>query len=517
MAYQRRISRPLGLTAAATLVVVLAGCSDTPIPHQEFVSRPDLKPPEFDVTRGDAWESESIADDEYIFLTPNFDTDTPASAAMIVDMNGEVVWMDPSGQHDDDAGHFDLRPQEYQGEQILTYFKGPASGGWGYGDIYLMDDSYQVFNTVTTGGSLPPHETDFHDMTITGDGTMLLLAYVATQTDLTEVGGAENGWVQDAVIQEVDMETGDVLFEWSALDHIPVTDSMLDFDEEHQAQEDDEDDDDAELGTQEQPFDYFHINSATLDDDGSILVSARHTHAVYQLDRDTGAVQWILGGKSSDFEMSDEAVFKWQHSAARATDGTLTLLDNHTKEDDGESSRGLRLKVDDEAMTASVVTEYAPPEERPAGSMANTQPLDNGNMMVGWGAQPYYSEFSDEGELLYDVCHGDACHEAKYDGGGGSYRAYKGQWEGDPNTAPDVVIQESDNGQQRAYVSWNGATEVDRWRLIAGEDADNIVQQTSVNKASFETSIPVLQESEYIAVQALDTNGDVLASGTPAQ
>ncbi|MDN6358417.1 arylsulfotransferase family protein, partial [Yaniella sp.] len=268
MAYQRRISRPLSLTAAATLVVVLAGCSDTPIPHQEFVSRPDLKPPEFDVTRGDAWDAESTADDEYIFLTPNFDTDTPSSAAMIVDMNGEVVWMDPSGQHDDDAGHFDLRPQEYQGEQILTYFKGPAAGGWGYGDIYLMDESYQVFNTVTTGGSLPPHETDFHDMTITGDGTMLLLAYVATQTDLTEVGGAEDGWVEDAVIQEVDMETGDVLFEWSALDHIPVTDSMLDFEEEHQAQEDDEDDDDAELGTQEQPFDYFHINSATLDDDG---------------------------------------------------------------------------------------------------------------------------------------------------------------------------------------------------------------------------------------------------------
>src|SRR5699024_566806 len=172
---------------------------------------------------------------------------------------------------------------------------------------------------------------------------------------------------------------------------------MLDFEQELQAQEDDEDDDEAELGTQDQHFDYFHIISATLDDDGSILVSARHTHAVYQLDRDTGAAQWILGGKSSDFEMSDEAVFKWQHSAARDTDGTLTLLDNHTKEDDGESSRGLRLKVDEDAMTASVVTEYAPPKERPAGSMANTQPLDNGNMMVGWGAQPYYSEFTNEG------------------------------------------------------------------------------------------------------------------------
>ena len=499
MAYQRSIPRALSVTAAATLTVVLAGCSDTPIPHQEFVSRPDLKPPEFNVTRSDAW-----------------DTDTPASAAMIVDANGEVVWMDPSGQHDGDAGHFDLRPQEYQGEQILTYFKGPASGGWGYGDIYLMDESYQVFNTVTTGGSLPPHETDFHDMTITDDATMLLLAYVATQTDLTEVGGTEDGWVENAVIQEVDMESGDVVFEWSALDHIPVTDSMLDFEQELQAQEDDEDDDEAELGTQDQPFDYFHINSATLDDDGSILVSARHTHAVYQLDRDTGAVQWILGGKSSDFEMAEDAVFEWQHSAARDADGTITLLDNHTKEDDGDSSRGLRLEVDEDAMTASVATEYAPPQERPAGSMANTQPLENGNMIVGWGAQPYYSEFTKEGELLYDVCHGDACHEAKYDGGGGSYRAYKGQWEGDPNTSPDAVVEEHDNGQQRVYMSWNGATEVDRWRLVAGPDEDNVTQETSVQKTSFETSIPVLDEaSQYVVVEALDANGDVLATATP--
>ena len=516
MAYQRSIPRALSVTAAATLTVVLAGCSDTPIPHQEFVSRPDLKPPEFNVTRSDAWDADAAADDEYIFLTPNFDTDTPASAAMIVDANGEVVWMDPSGQHDGDAGHFDLRPQEYQGEQILTYFKGPASGGWGYGDIYLMDESYQVFNTVTTGGSLPPHETDFHDMTITDDDTMLLLAYVATQTDLTEVGGTEDGWVENAVVQEVDMESGDVVFEWSALDHIPVTDSMLDFEQEHQAQEDDEDDDEAELGTQDQPFDYFHINSATLDDDGSILVSARHTHAVYQLDRDTGAVQWILGGKSSDFEMAEDAVFEWQHSAARDADGTITLLDNHTKEDDGDSSRGLRLEVDEDAMTASVATEYAPPQERPAGSMANTQPLENGNMIVGWGAQPYYSEFTKEGELLYDVCHGDACHEAKYDGGGGSYRAYKGQWEGDPNTSPDAVVEEHDNGQQRVYMSWNGATEVDRWRLVAGPDEDNVTQETSVQKTSFETSIPVLDEaSQYVVVEALDANGDVLATATP--
>lgn len=515
MVRKLNVSRILGATAVTTLGVTIAGCGDAPVPHQSFVSRPDLMPPELDIVRGEAWD-EAATDDEYIFLTPNFDTDTPSSAAMILDAQGEVVWMDPSGQHDDDAGHFDLRPQQYQGEEILTYFKGPAAEGWGYGDIYLMDDSYQVFNTVTTGGSLPPHETDFHDMTITDDNTMLLMAYVATETDLTEVGGPDDGWVEDAVVQEVDMETGDVLFEWSALDHVPVTDSMLDFEQQHQDQLDDEDDDAEELGTQENPFDYFHINSATLDGEDALLVSARHTHAVYQLDRTSGEVQWTLGGTSSDFDLDDDAVFKWQHSAARDTDGTITLLDNHANgTDEDESSRGLRLDVDEEAMTASAVTEYAPPEDRPAGSMANTQPLENGNMLIGWGEQSYFSEYTNDGELIYDACHGEGCHDSPIGGGGGSYRAYKGPWQGEPNTDPDVVLEQADNDQQRAYVSWNGATEVDRWRLLAGDDEDSIVQETSVNKASFETSIPVLQESDYIAVEALNADGEVLATGTP--
>ncbi|WP_343956856.1 arylsulfotransferase family protein [Yaniella flava] len=515
MASQHKISRTLGLTATTTLSLVLVGCGDTPVPHQSFESRPDLMPPEIDMTRGEAWDDEFAESDEYIFVTPNFDTDTPTSAAMILDPTGEVVWMDPSGQHDGDDGHFDLRPQQYQDETVLTYFKGPASGGCGYGDIYLMDEDYQVFNTVTTGGSLPPHETDFHDMTITDDGTMLLLAYVGTQIDLRDIGGPEDGWVENAMVQEVDMETGEVLLEWSALDHVPVTDAMLDFEEEHQEQLDDEDDDEAELGTRDNPFDYFHINSATVDDEDAILLSARHTHAVYQIDRESGDLNWTLGGKSSDFDMDDDAVFKWQHSAARDADGTLTLLDNHANNsDEDKSSRGLRLDVDEDAMTASVVTEYTPPQDRPAGSMANTQPLDNGNMMIGWGQQSYFSEYTNEGELIYDVCHGDGCHESPIGGGGGSYRAYKGPWEGQPNTEPDVVVQQADNGQQRAYVSWNGATEVDRWRLLAGSDEDDVTQETSVNKASFETSIPVLDDSEYVAVEALDAGGAVLATTT---
>lgn len=420
--------------------------------------------------------------------------------------------MDPSKLHVDDTGHFDLRPQQYQGQTILTYFKGPAAVGYGYGDIFLMNDQYQVFDTVTTGGSLPPHETDFHDAVITDDQTMLVLAYVKQPADLSEIGGPAEGWVHDGVIQEVDVATGEVVFEWSALDHVPVTDGLLDFDDEAGA---DAEEGQPELGTFENPWDYFHINSATLDEDGAILMSARHTNAVYQIDRTTGDIQWTLGGVASDFALDDDAVFAWQHTAARDTDGTLTLFDNHARNAEGDkSSRGLRLNLDKNAMTASVVTEYLPPDERPAGSMANTQPLENGNMFIGWGQQPYFTEFTRDGELIYEVCHGDDCHD-NTGGGGGSYRAYKGYWQGDPTTEPTVVVQQNVQGADTLYVSWNGATEVVQWRVLTGHDATGTRELAVVDKTGFETAIPLEDSSEYLAVEALDEDGEVLGTGTP--
>ncbi|GAA4105746.1 arylsulfotransferase family protein [Enteractinococcus coprophilus] len=512
--------RLVAVGATAVFALVCAGCGsadaetesdEPPVPHHDFVSRPDLKPPELEFTQGPAWGEEYAESDEYIFLTVDYETETPSSAAMILDATGELVWMDPSKLHVDDTGHFDLRPQQYRGETILTYFKGPAAIGYGYGDIFLMNDQYQVFDTVTTGGSLPPHETDFHDAVITDDGTMLVLAYVKKPADLSHVGGPREGWIHDGVIQEIDIATGEVVFEWSSVDHVPLTEGLLDFDDEAGA---DAEEDQPELGTFDNPFDYFHINSATVDDDGAILASARHTNAVYKINRDTGDIEWTLGGVASDFALDDDAVFAWQHSAARDTDGTLTLFDNHARNADGDkSSRGLRLSLDDDTMTARVATEYLPPTERPAGSMANTQLLENGNMFIGWGQQPYYSEYTHDGELIYDVCHGDACHENS-DGGGGSYRAYKGDWEGHPTTDPTVVVQQNGQGAETVYVSWNGATEVAQWRVLTGHDAGSTRELAVVDKTGFETAIPLEGSHDYVVIEALDADGAVLGTGT---
>jgi hypothetical protein len=485
-----------------------------PVPHQSFVSRPDLLPPAVRLTEGPARSDDHRRTDEYTFLTPNYGSETPSDGAVILDDRGELVWMSPSQEDVRDDEYFDLRVQEYRGEPVLTVYQGTSDRGRGDGEFIVLDQAYEEIARVRTGGALGTGQADFHDSAITPEGTMLVGAYVVTPADLSVVGGPQDGYIEDAVIQEVDIATGEIRFEWSALEHVPLTETMLDFGQE-QAEVTEEAEDKgteaAELGTRDEPFDYFHINSIT-QDDGALLVSARHTHAVYRIDRATGEVDWTLGGSASDFQMGEGATFTWQHDARRAADGTLTLLDNHAGgyEDDA-SSRGLRLVLDEEAMTAEVAREYLPPAERVSSSMANAQQLPDGGMHIGWGARPFYSRYTPDGVLVYDVCHGDECYGEEYEGGGGSYRAYTFAWEGRPAADPDVVVRE-DEGQRVAYASWNGATEVTDWRLVTGADAGSASERAVVGRTSFETAIPVPGGEPYVAVEALDADGQVLGT-----
>lgn len=490
-----------------------------PIPHQEFLSRPDLLPPRVMLAEGPAWSDEYGRSEEFTFLTPNYGSETPSDGAVILDAHGELVWMSPTREEVKGDEHFDLRVQRYRGEPVLTVYRGTSDQGRGDGEFIVLDQAYREIARVTTGGALGPGQADFHDSTITPEGTMLIGAYVVTPADLSAVGGLRDGYVEDAVIQEVDIATGEVRFEWSALDHVPLAETMLDFGQEQVelAEEAAEEGTEVpELGSEDEPFDYFHINSIAEDHDGALLVSARHTNAIYRVERETGEVDWTLGGSAGDFRMGEGASFAWQHDARRAPDGTLTLLDNHAGgRPDDASSRGLRLVLDERAMTAEVATEYLPPAERMASSMANAQQLPDGNMHIGWGARPSYSEYTPGGELIYDVCHGDECYGEEYEGGGGSYRAYKFAWEGRPASEPDVVVRQ-DGGERVAYVSWNGATEVAAWRLLTGEDADDTTAQATVDRDGFETALPVPGEDPYIAVEALDRDGQVLGSSSPA-
>jgi hypothetical protein len=470
-------ARRAGLTAATLLMIAAVGCNgaDEPsasIPQHEYVTLPGRTPPVIEVTAYDgAAGRHALADDALFFLAPK-DGDA-MTGPLIVDSEGEPVWIGP------DVRGYDLRVQRYRGKPVLTWWR-QVDGPRFTGEVVIMNRSYRRIATVTTRGMpADPHET-----TLTPRGTALLIGYRTVARDLRNFGGPRHGWVKDDVVQEVDVATGRVLFEWRALDHIPLIDSRVRLPADEYG-----------AGTRADPWDFAHVNSVTEDGD-SLLISARNTCAIYRVDRTSGDVDWILGGRSNDFRFVGGARFAWQHDAQRQPDGTITLLDNHGTYELGGESRGLRLRVDVPNRTAAIVGAYRLPGGRLAATQGNMQVRADGHVVVGWGASPQYSEFTAGGRLLLD---------ADFDSGE-SYRVYRMPWVGMPTTRPTLVVADG-----TAFVSWNGATEVAAWRFLARADADDTSVVTTVARDGFETSVDV-PDQPYVAVQALDADGTVLGT-----
>lgn len=260
--------------SVAAAALLLSGCAGgEEVPQAErwnFHTRPDLDPPKIDIdVSSQPPEEES---DLKTFLGPKGQTaadDESWVGGLILDADGEPVWVrQGSGKM------WDLRVQEYKGEPVLTWWEGLATTPHTAGEVVMLDHNYNEVARVGMGGDLAHKTADLHETTITEDGTMFLLSYVKTPTDLSSVDGPKDGWVWEGVAQEVDIASGEPVVEWRSLDDVPVTQTQAKLKDGE--------------GTEDDPFDYIHLNSVSADDDGdSLLVSARNTHALYQLDRKT--------------------------------------------------------------------------------------------------------------------------------------------------------------------------------------------------------------------------------------
>jgi len=300
------------------------------------------------------------------------------------------------------------------------------------------------------------------------------------------------------IVQELDIETGELLFEWRSLDHIGIEESYakpgqdLDYD----------------------GIDYFHINSIDVDHDNNLLISARKTSALYKVDRNTGEVIWRLGGKRSDFEMGEGTRFAYQHDARRLPDGNISIFDNGaTVFRNGlpkvvEQSRAIILDPDERKMTASLVHEYTHPDGQYADAAGNAQVLPNGNVFVGWGRALAISEFSREGELLFD---------ARLPPGNRSYRAFRFEWSASPSVRPAVAAERISDEEVEIFASWNGGTEVEKWAVLAGERPDQLEPLGEVPRDGFETTMVARTPDRYVAVQARDRSGRTLGTSKPVE
>lgn len=444
-----------------------------------FISRPDLVPPTVRITT----PARGVAPG-YLVLAPK-NTGGP-DGPMIVDNTGGVVWFDP-----DRPGEVtDARVQQYHGQPVLTWWEGASKHGHGQGSYVLMDNSYHVIARVRAGHG---YQGDLHEFRVTDQGTALITAYRKEPRDLSALGGPRHGSVFDGVAQEIDIATGRVLFEWHSLDHVPLSESYLPL---------------GHSGTSADPYDYFHINSVAPGPDGSLLISSRHTHTVYDVDRHDGSVRWRLGGRHSDFRMGPGTRFRWQHDVQTQPDGTITIFDNGDNGSDPDAqpvSRALRLRLDTTTMRATLVHAYPQPDGLSARSQGNVQVLADRHVFVGWGNTGTFTEFDSAGRVLLDGGLGGGDDSD-------SYRAYRMAWTGHPTDPPVAAATTRQNGDSTVWVSWNGATEVAGWQLLTGPAPDRLVPNRISVRSGFETRIPVDGAPRYAAVRALDSSGTVLAT-----
>ncbi len=486
----------LGLAGASAAALSAAACSAGPAiqrpslavdPSGGFVSRPDLTPPAIRVT-GHGLGTDS----RYLFLNAPYSA-SGHGGTMILDSRGELVWFGP----DTGTGHrLTFSPQSYQGKPVLAWFQGLVVKGYGQGELVIADSSYRTIKVIRAANGVL---ADFHEFVITPAGTALVTAYRKhSGADLSDVGGSSSGVLLSGVAQEIDIATGRLLFEWDSLRHVPVT-------ETYQARDEIGDGGD---GTAARPFNYFHINSLALDADGDLLVSSRNTWTVYKVSRKTGEVLWRMNGKKSDFTMGPGARFSWQHDVRPHGDGALTVFDNGAFPAQEKQSRALILAVDTRAMHVSLTKAYVHPGKRLlAGAMGSAQLLPGGGMLVGWGTEPFFSEFAPDGRLLLD---GRIARDAP------SYRAYAGHWAGHPAEPPAVAVRRRSGGAT-VYASWNGATSVASWTVYAGKAPSSLVEIGSVRRSGFETAITVHSAGPYFAVQSRDAAGKALSRSLPVK
>jgi EmrB/QacA subfamily drug resistance transporter len=496
-----RIAPVVGVVIAAFVAVDLsfAGARGAPIGQYttkhaySFVSAPSLHPPKVAPSR-EAETTPGPLQPGYIFVTSFYNLNEPPmvgqSGPLILDNHLQPVWFAPVPEK---VAAANLGVQTYEGKPALAWWQGVVTntGATESGEDVVVNQHYQ---TVARLRGVDGWKITLHELLISGHDAWVT-ATKDIPRDLSRWGGAYNGTMTDAAVQEYDLRTGKLLRSWDALDHIPLSESY------------------ATVPTNGFPWDAYHVNSIDLVGGGKLLISMRNTWAAYLVDIATGRIEWTLGGRSSSFRFGRGAAFEWQHDVKLGPGSTVSMFDDHCCQLTGGGtsvpatapSRGLVLNLDPSTHTATLAAQYTGGGQFESEYMGDTQPLPNGNVFVGWGSQRWFSEYSRSGKLLM---------EGEFPPPDQSYRATVGNWVGLPLTSPAGAAR-TVGGRQIVYASWNGATRVASWRVLAGAAGSRLATVASAPRSGFETAIPLVGAHARLEVQALDSAGRVIGTSAP--
>lgn len=427
------------------------------------------------------------------------------SGPTIVDNRGRVVWFHPAPEGETVAN---FRVQRYEGKPVLTWWQGkggnPAFGafapGIGEGEDIIMNDHYKIIKVIKGSDGLQP---DSHDFYITPNGTALITAYRAVpHVDLTSVHGPADGTVVDSVVREIDIKTGKVLLDWSALAHVPISDShALPL-----------------LGAS--PWDFFHVNAVSLAPNGDLLISARHMWALYEVDPSTGAVVSTIGGKQSDFSFGPDASFAWQHDAHFVGKNEIAMFDNESGIPFAPAlpySRALWIRLDFANHTATLARQIIQPSTQlPTGSQGGVQDLPDGRTVVSWGSAGSFSEYNRAGNMLAyaqlpDQGTLNLPNGISVPSGWQTYRVFKQSWTGTPTGPPLISAEATQRNHWTVSAAWNGATQVTRWRILAGSTRRDLQPVVTKPWKGLITNLDVNGSGlRFLRLEALDAHGSTL-------
>lgn len=438
----------------------------------------DLKAPKIYVTH----KAGLLSAPGDIFATPY--AGPGEHGAMIFESSGELVWF--HRPPNPDWGIADLRPQIWQGHEDLIWWQGLINTfGFGTGEDVIANDAYEPVARIKGGNGIP---ADLHDMQLTASGAAYITVYYPVWTSVPIPGGkgaVRRAVVLDSAVQEIDVRTGLVMWEWQSLGHVPLSQSRM-------------------KAPSSGPYDYFHIDSLQVLPGGKLLICARNAWGVYAIAPHTGGIAWQLGTSKSSLQLASGVLFGWPEEAQMLPSGQLAIYDGGAQS--VSRPRGEVLDLEWSNNTASLASggqlpgSSGTPREVGQGSV---QPLADGNWLLDFGGLPSMTEFDSEGNVIY---------EARFPAGEVGYRVYRAPWQGQPKVAPNLLAANSGSGSATittSYMSFDGATDVADWRLFGGSSARTLEALATAPATGFETAISTHAVADVLA-QALNAAGEVI-------
>ncbi|KAK5089183.1 hypothetical protein LTR05_003407 [Lithohypha guttulata] len=467
----------------------------------QFKSRPDLYPPRLFVDT-----SQDGISPGYIFMSPY---QSFQNSAAIYESDGTLIWY---GFGVTGSGNVhDFRVCQYNNTNHLCFFQGEQYRGYARGQAVIMDTNLRTVRTVTALNSrsaLDQHEFNIVD----GTDSALTTTYHPERYDLSAFNITDGeGWIQNSIFQDVNLTTDELTFEWSAIEHVALTESYVDPNQSEV------------VGTgfnAASPWDYFHINSVDKNEDGDYLISARHVSTLYKISGTDGSIIWRCGGKLSDYELLNGLNWSYQHDARWLSSNdsmdVISFFDNASNGFNGSAdhSSGYIIQLDHEAGTVDLLHAYPAPLDLPiSASQGNLQILNetdwtNSNAFVGWGNSPTVTEHTSDGTIIYRA---NVASDGKM-----NYRAYKYDIALTPYDSPALYTYAPDTESNTVYyMSWNGATELRKWRVYGRADCETEwTLLDEIEKSGFETNYTSQGYQEFGRVEAVAADGTGLRNST---